>query len=66
MQRKQLNGRSAQRLHLLLKLKFSSSEIMHEVIINFESFEMYDLCSYIKFRNYYWVIYNVNVSKAII
>ena len=62
---------------------------MHEVIINFESFEMYDdkwittiamsmvligidqeiielMCSYIKFRNYYWVIYNVNVSKAII
>ena len=58
MQRKQLNGRSAQRLHLLLKLEISSSEIMHEVIINFESFE--------KFRNYYWVIYNVNVSKAII
>ena len=43
MQRKQLNGRSAQRLHLLLKLEISSSEIMHEVIINFESFEMYDL-----------------------
>ena len=41
MQRKQLNGRSAQRLHLLLKLEISSSEIMHEVIINFESFEMF-------------------------
>ena len=40
MQRKQLNGRSAQRLHLLLKLEISSSEIMHEVIINFESFEI--------------------------
>ena len=31
MQRKQLNGRSAQRLHLILKLKFSSSEIMHTI-----------------------------------
>ena len=40
MQRKQLNGRSAQRLHLLLKLKFSGSEIMHKIIINFESSEI--------------------------
>ena len=58
MQRKQLNGRSAQRLHLLLKLKFSGSEIMHKIIINFESSE--------RFRNYYWMIYNVNVIMAII
>ena len=43
MQRKQLNGRSAQRLHLLLKLKFSGSEIMHKIIINFESSEIWDL-----------------------
>ena len=63
MQRKQLNGRSAQRLHLLLKLKFSGSEIMHKIIINFESSEM---CSYMRFRNYYWMIYNVNVINAII
>jgi len=40
MQRKQLNERSAQRLHLLLKLKFSGSEIMHKIIINFESSEI--------------------------